>query len=65
MPKRILLRQLTTEQTAEIRRLAASHTKPLRQAQRVQIIAALLDGPKLTASAASLRSDYPIRSREY
>ena len=58
MPKRIRLRRLTTEESAEIRRLAASRKEPLRLVQRARIIAGMLDDPDLTASAAGLRSGY-------
>jgi len=34
MPKRIRLRELTTEEKAEIQRLAASRTEPFRLVQR-------------------------------
>ena len=49
MPKRIALRTLTTEEEAEIRRLANSRKEPLRLVQRAQVIAAMLDDPNLLA----------------
>ena len=52
MPKRIALRTLTTEEEAEIRRLAKSRKEPLRLVQRAQIIEAMLDDPSLPASRA-------------
>jgi transposase len=52
MPKRIELRTLTTEEEAEIRRLAKSRKEPIRLVQRAQVIAAMLDDPSLPASRA-------------
>ena len=49
MPKRIALRTLTTEEEAEIRRLANSCKEPLRLVQRARVIAAMLDDPSLPA----------------
>ena len=58
MPKRIRLRALTTEEKAEIQRLAASRKEPIRLVQRAQIIAAMLEEPDLTACEAALRAGY-------
>ena len=52
---RIRLRTLTTEEEIEIRRLANSRKEPMRLVQRAQLIAALLDDPKLHASDAGLQ----------
>ncbi len=52
MPKRIKLRTLTTEEESEIRRLAGSRKEPMRLVQRAQVIAAMLDNPRLAASRA-------------
>ena len=52
MPKRIALRTLTTEEEAEIRRLANSRKEPMRLVQRVKVIEAMLDDPSLPASRA-------------
>ena len=52
MPKRIALRTLTTEEEAEIRRLAKSRKEPTRVVQRAQVIEAMLDDPSLAASRA-------------
>jgi transposase len=55
---RIRLRALTTEEKAEIQRLAASRKEPIRLVQRAQIIAAMLEEPDLTACEAGLRAGY-------
>ncbi len=52
MPKRIGLRTLTTEEEAEIRRLANSRKESLRLVQRARVIEAMLDDPDLPASRA-------------
>ena len=52
MPKRIALRTLTTEEEAEIRRIAKSRKEPLRLVQRAGVIAGMLDDPRLPASRA-------------
>jgi len=54
----VKLRSLTTEEEAEIRRLAASRKEPHRLVQRAQVIAAMLDDPTLHASHAGLRSGF-------
>ena len=58
MPKRIRLRELTTEERAEIERLAASRTEPFRLVQRARIIAAMVEDPELTATKAGLQAGY-------
>jgi transposase len=58
MRKRIQLRNLTTEEASEVRRLAASRTESVRLVQRAQIIALMLEDPDLTASRAGLRVGY-------
>jgi len=52
MPKRIALRTLTTEEDAEIRRLAKSRREPARLVQRAKVIEAMLNDPNLPASRA-------------
>lgn len=52
MSKRIALRTLTTEEEAEIRRLAKSRKESFRLVQRAQVIEAMLDDPSLAASRA-------------
>lgn len=52
MPKRIALRRLTTEEEAEIRRLAKSRKEPMRLVQRARVIEAMLDDPNLSPSRA-------------
>ena len=52
MPKRIALRTLTTEEEAEIRRIAKSRKEPLRLVQRARVITGMLDDPSLPASRA-------------
>ena len=55
---RVCLRALTTEEQNEIRRLAASRTKPFRLVQRARTIVAMLDEAELTATEAGLRAGY-------
>jgi transposase len=52
MPKRIELRTLTTEEEAEIRRLANSRKEPMRMVQRARVIEVMLDNPGMPASRA-------------
>ena len=52
MPKRIALRTLTTEEEAEIRRLANSRKEPKSMVQRAQVIETMLDNPGMAASRA-------------
>jgi transposase len=58
MPKHVKLRELTDEETQEVRELARSRTAPARAVQRAKIIAALIDDPALKASEAALRAGY-------
>ena len=58
MPKRIGLRTLTTEEEAEIRRLAKSRTEPMRMVQRARVIEAMLDDPGLPASRAGEKAGF-------
>lgn len=58
MPKRILLRTVTAEEEAAIRRLAASRKEPARLVQRAKVIAAMIEEPGLTAGEAALRAGY-------
>ena len=50
MPKRIRLRILTTEEEAEIRRIANSRKEPIRLVQRARVIEAILDDPSIPPS---------------
>lgn len=52
MSDRIVLRPVTPEEKQEIRRLARSQTAPIRQVQRARIVAAMLEDPALSATAA-------------
>jgi len=58
MRKRIELRELTAEEAAELRRLAASRTQAVRLVQRARIIVLMLEDPDLSASRAGLRVGY-------
>lgn len=58
MRKRVLLRNLTVEEAAEVRRLAASRKEAIRLVQRARIIALLLEDPALYASAAALKAGF-------
>jgi transposase len=58
MRKPVKLRTLTNEETAEIRRLAASRTEPFRLVQRARLIAVMLDDPNQYASEAGQRVGY-------
>jgi len=58
MRKPVKLRTLTTEEIAEIRRLAASRTESFRLVQRARIIAAMLDDPNLYGSEAGQQAGY-------
>lgn len=53
MRKPAKLRLLTTEKRAEIQRLAASCTQPLRLVQRARLIALMMDHPELYACEAA------------
>lgn len=57
----VKLRSLTTEEEAEIRRLAASRKAPHRLVQRAKVITAMLDDPKLRASHAGLKAGFQSR----
>jgi transposase len=52
MRKAVKLRSLTTEEEAEIRRLAASRKAAHRLVQRAKVIVAMLNDPKLHATQA-------------
>jgi transposase len=54
----VKLRSLTTEEKAEIRRLAASRKAPHRLVQRAKVIVAMLDDPKLHATHAGLKAGF-------
>lgn len=58
MPKRIRLRELTSEEKQEINRVAASRTEAVRRVQRVRIIKAMADAPDLSASDAALLAGF-------
>ena len=58
MPKRILLRALTTEEKAEIKRLAGSRKQAMRLVQRARIIAAMVENPELTATEAGYEAGF-------
>jgi transposase len=55
MRKAVKLRSLTTEEEAEIRRLAASRKESHRMVQRAQLIASMLDDPHLPATHAGFK----------
>ena len=54
----VKLRSLTTEEEAEIRRLAGSRKEPHRLVQRAKVIVAMLDEPKLYAIQAGLQAGF-------
>ena len=58
MPKRIGLRTLTTEEEAEIRRIANSRKESMRLVQRARVIEAMLDDPSLPPSRAGEQAGY-------
>jgi len=58
MPKRVRLRQLTTEEQTAIKRLAHSRTEAIRLVQRARIIEMMVNDPALNASEAGLRAGF-------
>ncbi len=58
MPKRIRVRTLTTEEVAEIKRIANSRKEPIRLVQRARIIEGMHDEADLTASDAGLKAGF-------
>jgi transposase len=58
MRKAVKLRSLTTEEKAEIRRLAASRKESHRLVQRAKVIIVMLDDPDLPASHASIKAGF-------
>ena len=54
----VKLRSLTTEEEAEIRRLAGSRKEPHRLVQRAKVIVGMLDDPKLYAILAGLQAGF-------
>jgi transposase len=58
MRKAVKLRSLTTEEEAEIRRLAASRKEAHRLVQRATVIVAMLDNPKLHATLAGQQAGF-------
>jgi transposase len=63
MPRRrIVLRTLTTEEIAEIKRLANSRTEPGGMVQRARLIQAMLDDPELGAVEAGFLVGYKSRA---
>lgn len=55
---KVKVRKLTTEEEAEIRRLANSRKEAIQTVMRARIIALMLDDPELTASDAGLQAGY-------
>lgn len=60
--KRVVLRTLTTEEIAEIKRLAKSRTEAGGIVQRALLIRAMLDDPELGATEAGLLVGYKSRA---
>ena len=60
--KRVVLRTLTTEEIAEIKRLANSRTEPGGMVQRARLIQAMLDDPELSATDAGFLVGYKSRA---
>jgi len=60
--KQIVLRTLTTEEIAEIKRLANSRTEPGGIVQRARLIQAMLDDPGLGATEAGFLVGYKSRA---
>ena len=58
MRKAVKLRTLTTEEKAEIRRLAASRKESHRLVQRAKLLEAMLNDPKLPASHAGFKAGF-------
>ena len=58
MPKRIHLRSLTSDERAEIQRLAASRKEPIRLVQRARVVAAMDGDPALTATEAGFEAGF-------
>ena len=58
MPKRIRLRSLTTDERAEVQRLATSRRESIRLVQRARIIAAMAEDPELTATEAGFKAGF-------
>ena len=58
MRQAVKLRSLTTEEEAEIRRLAGSRKEPHRLVQRAKVIVGMLDDPKLYAIQAGLQAGF-------
>jgi transposase len=61
MRKAVKLRSLTTEEEAEVRRLAASRKEPHRLVQRAKVIVAMVDDPKLHATLAGSKAGFSGR----
>jgi hypothetical protein len=63
MPReRIVLRTLTTQEAAKIKRLVYSRTEPGGMVQRAWLIQAMLDDPELNATDAGLPIGYSSRA---
>jgi transposase len=58
MRKAVQLRTLTTEEVAEIKRIAASRTEAIRLVQRARVIAAMLEDADLHATEAGLKAGF-------
>ena len=60
MPNLVKLRPVTSEEEAELRRLAVSRTEPASMVQRAKLICLLCDDPDLSASQAALRAGFNV-----
>lgn len=58
MSERLRLRTLTTEEEAEIKRLAGSRKESIRLVQRARIIAAMFENPELSATRAGYQAGF-------
>jgi len=54
----VKLRTLTTDEVAEIKRLATSRKEPIRLVQRARVIALMLEDPQLHATDAGLKAGF-------
>jgi transposase len=53
MPKRVRLRSVSEQEQAQLRKLVASRTAPVRLVQRARLIQAMLDDPSFSAAEAA------------
>lgn len=58
MGKRVKLREVSEAEREQINRLAKSRTQPARRVQRAQVIQALLDDPRKSATKAAQELGY-------